>query len=128
MLVEWLQDPQNPGRSVTAGSLFGDLTVVARKHCEPWPVSNAKVLGQRLSHIQINPQAPFKLETSLDAHTKQNLYRLWPKEAPAAASLSEAKEEESLSPAIKPGPAPQTTRLGTLSGVEFERAVLNKAA
>jgi hypothetical protein len=134
MLGEWLQNPANPGRDVGAGTLFNDLTHVARNRCVPWPASSAKVLAQHLSQLQAAPAVDFRVEITYDTHAKQNLYRLWPKPdqplsvAPAVVSDTPAgliSPDARTSPAEEaPSPEPVT------AGAVFERMVweMKKAA
>jgi hypothetical protein len=137
MLVEWLENPANPGRAVTAGSLFMDLTDIARRRCVAWPVPHAKSLGQCLARMQAAAsQSRFKLEISYDAHDKQNVYQLWPGQTsgrlqPASAEVNSSTDSPELeaTPSRPAADHNQTSALG-LSGADFERFALklSKAA
>jgi len=78
-LEEWLIEPKNHGRVVTAGDLYVELAKIAGSNKIPWPYQSAQALGQRLSHIQTNLREQFDVDVALDKHTKQNLYRFWRK-------------------------------------------------
>jgi len=86
----WLENPTNQRRTVGAGTLYEEWAKLARANETKWPFANAKCLGHRLAQLQFALRQQFGVEVTRDAHSKQNQYRFWPKEAPAREQAAAA--------------------------------------
>jgi hypothetical protein len=79
-LQNWLQDPANRGRGVSAGTLFEELRWLAASKGSTWPIANSQALARSLGQLRTALQQEFRAVIDWDSHAKQNTYRFWPKE------------------------------------------------
>jgi hypothetical protein len=77
-LENWLENPENSGRQVSAGDLQRELAPIARTSGIHWPYTSGHSLGQKLAHITSNLSQCFGVEMSRDS-ANQLRYRFWPK-------------------------------------------------
>lgn len=78
LLLQWLENPANHGRPVSAKDLYREFSSLSEQHGLDFSYKNSRSMGQRLGNVEHNLRSVARVQVDRDPHEKHKVYRFWP--------------------------------------------------